>query len=125
MVIKEELRSAIDARNIISFLDKNGGYRELEPHHYGQRVRTVQYTLLKNPPVDSVFGFQVGGVSESNSKKGKEITFREFKLHEISDLRVNKERFFEVRKEYDPNDRRWVIEYGVANSPGDLGNRKK
>ena len=117
MSMKEDIKTAIDARNTISFTDKKGGYRELEPHHYGQRVRNVGYHLLKSPPTDAVFGYQVGGVSESNSKNGKEITFREFKLHEIKDLRVNKDKFFEIREEYDPDDRRWNIEYGVASSP--------
>ena len=40
-------------------------------------------------------------------------------------FRLTKNIFFEVRTEYDLNDRRWVIEYGVENPPSDSGNRKK
>ena len=116
MSIKDDLKIAIDARNTISFNYK-GHSRVAEPYHYGVPVMTPQYKLIKKPPVDSLLCYQIGVTSNSHLTKGKPLTYRMMALNEISNLRINENEKFNIRSDYDPNDRKWRIEYGVASSP--------
>lgn len=116
MSIKDDLKVAIDARNTISFNYK-GHLRVVEPYHYGVLLMTPQFKLISKPQVDSLLCYQIGGTSHSHLTKGKPITFRVMTLNKISDLKINENEQFEVRSDYEPNDRRWRVEYGVANSP--------
>jgi hypothetical protein len=116
MGIKDDLKRAIDARNIISFNYK-GHTRVVEPYHYGLLYMTPQYKLIKKPQEDSLLCYQIEGTSSSNLKKGKPIEFKTMVLNGIENLKINENRSFDVRSDYDPNDRKWKIEYGVAHSP--------
>lgn len=116
MSIKDDLKIAIDARNTISFNYK-GHSRVAEPYHYGVPVMTAQFKLIRKPQVDSLLCYQIGGTSNSNLTKGKPVVFRTMALNEINNLKINENEKFDIRSDYDPKDRRWKIEYGVASSP--------
>jgi hypothetical protein len=115
MGIKDDLKRAIDARNIISF-NYRGHTRVVEPYHYGLLYRTPQNKLIKKPQEDSLLCYQIEGTSNSNLKKGKPIEFKTILLNGIENLKIDENRNFDVRSDYDPNDRRWKIEYRVAHS---------
>lgn len=116
MNIKDDLKRAIEAKNTISF-DSQGHSRIAEPYHYGIPVMTAQYRMIKKPQEISLLCYQIGGGSNSNLKTGKPITFRTIPFSGIANLKINENETFNIRNDYDSADRRWKIEYGVANLP--------
>jgi len=93
---KNSLRQAINERQLISF-----GYKKhpriAEPYHYG--IYAQQGNVC----------YQIAGSSSS----GKQIGFKAMSLNKIKNLTINKEENFMVRRDYNPQDKRWKIEYGV------------
>ena len=111
MIIKEKLKSAIDARNIISFQYK-GHHRIAEPYHYGDLIRTPKHDPINPPKENYFFCYQTGGTSAS----GKIDDYKTMDLKLIINFKIEKETF-EVRDNYDPESRQWDIMYGVATPP--------
>jgi hypothetical protein len=114
MGIKDDLKRAIEARNTISF-DYKGHRRIVEPYHYGIPVMTAQDRMIKKQQEASLLCYQIGGGSNSNLKTGKPITFRTIPFSGINNLKINENETFNIRDDYDSADRKWSIEYGVAN----------
>lgn len=88
-LLNEVICEAIKSRKIISFIYEGGG-RYVEPYCYG---------ILKNGN-EALRGYQIKGYSSS----GKIFGWKLFHISKMKGIKIENEKFTEIRPRYNPND---------------------
>jgi hypothetical protein len=107
MSTREDLKTAIDQKNIIIF-QYDGHCRIAEPYHLGKIIRTPKSHPIIPPRDNHMLCYQIKGTS----KKGK-MGYKVMDIGKIENLKINETQNFIIRDDYNSSDRKWEIEYGV------------